>query len=68
MTLKSHQLPARGYSKRRGGSIKEGYWYDGGDCFVYGTIITGDDGTQLFVPADTATQYLMNVCGWSNVA
>jgi hypothetical protein len=50
------------------GSIKNGYWYNGDDCFIYGTIYTGDDGTQLFVPADVTTQYLMNSCGWSNVA
>ncbi|MEH0153440.1 hypothetical protein V6R21_04860 [Limibacter armeniacum] len=48
--------------------IRMGHFYDGNDCWVYGTIATGDDCETLFAPADYATQYVMNVCGWSNVA
>lgn len=48
--------------------LRGGYWYDGYDCFVFGTIITDDNCVQLFIPADAATQYLLNDCGWSNVA
>ena len=50
------------------GSISRGYFYNGGDCFIYGTWYHGDNGVSLFVPADAATQYLLNSCGWSNVA
>ncbi|MEC7770087.1 MAG: hypothetical protein VX798_02825 [Bacteroidota bacterium] len=59
------------YSKEEQGcenSIQQGYWYDGNDCFVYGTIVTGDNCQQLFIPADTSTQNLMNECGWSDIA
>jgi ribosomal protein L23 len=46
-----------------------GLWYSGGDCAIYGTIYTDDvSGDSFFVPAGAATQYLMNVCGLSNVA
>ena len=48
--------------------IERGYMYDGHDCFVYGTIVTADDGEVLFIPADIYTQLLMNRCGYSNVA
>lgn len=50
------------------GSIEKGYWYDGYDCFIWGTIVTGSDCTQMFFPSDPTTQYIMNNCGWSNVA
>ena len=49
-------------------NILKGYWYDGSDCFVYGTIITDDNCVKLFIPADTATQIVMNECGWSDMA
>jgi len=49
-------------------NIQKGYWYDGSDCFVYGTIITDDNCAKLFIPADTATQIVMNECGWSDMA
>ncbi|WP_418501398.1 hypothetical protein [Flagellimonas sp.] len=48
--------------------IQNGYWYDGDDCFVYGTIVTDDNCNKLFIPSSPATQNLMNDCGWSNVA
>ncbi|NJK94741.1 MAG: hypothetical protein HC831_30755 [Chloroflexia bacterium] len=67
-TLKSLQLPAKSESEMIHESIKSGYWFDGYDCFIYGTIITDDDGDQLFIPADLATQYLMNSCGWRYLA
>jgi hypothetical protein len=69
-TLKSLQISAKSESESESGngSITYGYWYDGSDCFIYGTIFTADDGTRLFVPADLGTQCLMNNCGWSNVA
>lgn len=68
VTLKSLQLKSSTNPQIGGGGFVRGYWYDGNDCFIYGTIYTGDDGTLLFVPADAATQSLMNNCGWSNVA
>jgi hypothetical protein len=44
-------------------------WYDGGDCATYGTIYTDDvSGVSVFQPASAETQFLMNVCGLSNVA
>ncbi|RIV70495.1 hypothetical protein [Flagellimonas aequoris] len=49
-------------------SISNGYWYDGNDCFMYGTIVTDNNCNQLFIPADETTQILMNDCGWSDVA
>lgn len=69
ITLKASLKPT--HSAKIGGpvgSIERGYWYDGYDCFVYGTIITANDGSQAFIPADVATQYLMNECGYANVA
>jgi hypothetical protein len=46
-----------------------GLWYDGGDCATYGTIYTDDvSGVSVFQPASAETQFLMNVCGLSNVA
>lgn len=46
-----------------------GLWYIGGDCATYGTIYTDDvSGDSIFVPASAGTQFLMNVCGLSNVA
>ena len=66
---KTYNKNKNSYSTRIGceGSIKRGYWYDGYDCFVFGTIITDDNCVQLFIPADAATQYLLTDCGWSNV-
>lgn len=49
-------------------SIEKGYWYDGYDCFVYGTIVTDDNCNRAFIPSSAATQFLLNECGWSNVA
>ncbi|HEY9007087.1 MAG TPA: hypothetical protein VIM75_13195 [Ohtaekwangia sp.] len=49
-------------------SIRRGYMYDGNDCFVWGTIITASNGSVYFYPADSATQLLMNRCGYANVA
>ncbi|TXD80807.1 hypothetical protein ESY86_19925 [Subsaximicrobium wynnwilliamsii] len=49
-------------------NVESGYFYDGNDCWIYGTWYHGDNGESLFVPAGAATQYLNNVCGWSNVA
>ena len=48
-------------------SVKPGYWYDGDDCFIYGTIVTGDNGGEIFIAADLATQSTMNVCGYRYV-
>jgi hypothetical protein len=49
--------------------ITRGLWYDGGDCATWGTIITDTtSGVSVFIPADAATQFLMNVCGLSNIA
>ena len=48
--------------------IVAGYFYDGNDCWIYGTWYHGDNGQSLFVPASAQTQYVMNICGWSNVA
>jgi hypothetical protein len=43
-------------------------FYNGGDCWIAGTWYHGDNGVDLFVPGSAATQYLMNICGWGNVA
>lgn len=48
--------------------IKKGYMYDGNDCFIWGTIVTTSSGRVYFYPSDSATQILMNRCGYSNVA
>ncbi|WP_026712787.1 hypothetical protein [Flavobacterium daejeonense] len=45
-----------------------GYFYDGKDCWIAGTWVTGDNGERLFIPGSAATQYLNNICGWGNVA
>jgi len=49
-------------------SIEKGYWYDGYDCFIYGTIVTDSNCNRAFIPSSVATQVLMNECGWSDVA
>ena len=36
-------------------------WFDKTD------IITGDNGNEIFIPADSATQSTMNACGYENV-
>lgn len=46
-------------------SEKRGLWYSGGDCAIYTDDVSG---VSIFVPADSATQFLMNVCGLSNLA
>ncbi len=48
-------------------SIRRGYWFDGYGCFIYGEIITGENGNEIFIPADSATQSTMNACGYENV-
>jgi hypothetical protein len=53
---------------RGGPRIVFGYFYNGGDCWIAGTWYHGDNGQSLFVPGSSATQYLNNICGWSNVA
>lgn len=68
IALRHLQPSAKVNLEKKEAPIERGYWYDGDDCFIYGTIYTGDDGTQLFVPTDAATQYLLNSCGWINVA
>jgi hypothetical protein len=50
-------------------TVTRGLWYSGGDCATYGTIYTDDvTGVSVFEPASAGTQFLMNVCGLSNVA
>lgn len=51
-----------------GPRIEFGYFYNGGDCWIAGTWYHGDNGESLFVPGSATTQYLNNICGWSNVA
>lgn len=51
-----------------GPRIVPGYFYDGNDCWIRGTWYHGDNGQSLFIPGSAATQYLNNICGWSNVA
>ena len=51
-----------------GPRIEFGYFYNGGDCWIAGTWYHGDNGQSMFVPGSAATQYLNNICGWSNVA
>jgi hypothetical protein len=48
--------------------IRKGYMYDGNDCFIWGTIVTASNGNVYFYPSNSATQLLMNRCGYSNVA
>jgi hypothetical protein len=48
--------------------IRKGYMYDGKDCFIWGTIVTTSGGNVYFYPSNSATQLLMNRCGYSNVA
>jgi hypothetical protein len=59
------QLRTGGPSRPR---IEFGYFYDGNDCWIAGTWIHGDNGVSHFIPGSAATQYLNNICGWSNVA
>jgi len=47
---------------------KPGWIFNGDDCFVYGYFTDHGDGTATFNSADAATQSLMNVCGYRNVA
>lgn len=55
--------------QRTGGPrIEFGYFYDGYDCWIAGTWYHGDNGQSIFVPGSASTQYLNNICGWSNVA
>jgi hypothetical protein len=51
-----------------GPRIEFGYFYNGGDFWIAATWYHGDNGQSLFVPGSAATQYLNNICGWSNVA
>lgn len=50
-----------------GWGISSGYFYDGRDCWIYGTWHYGNSGNDLFVPASALSQVTHNVCGWSNV-
>lgn len=64
-----HKKEENEENNRPGGpSIKFGYFYDGGDCWIAGTWYHGDNGESLFVPGSAATQILNNICGWGNVA
>jgi hypothetical protein len=57
------------FHQRTGGPrIEFGYFYDGYDCWIAGTWYHGDNGQSIFVPGSASTQYLNNICGWSNVA
>lgn len=57
------------YQQRPGGPrVEFGYFYDGYDCWIAGTWYHDDNGQSLFVPGSASTQYLNNICGWSNVA
>jgi hypothetical protein len=48
---------------------EQGWVFDNGsNCWVYGTIYHWSDGSITFLEADAATQYLLNECGWDNVA
>lgn len=38
--------------------IYRGYYGFDGNCFVYGTLIEGDNGVSIFVPADTTTRLM----------
>jgi hypothetical protein len=49
-------------------TVTPGYFYSGGDCWTYGSWITGDNGVSIFIAGSAVNQYLNNVCGWSNVA
>lgn len=50
-----------------GPRIEFGYFWGGHDCWIAGTWVHGDNGESTFIPGSAATQYLMNICGWSNV-
>lgn len=64
-----HKKETNNENQKPGGpSIEFGYFYNGGDCWIAGTWYHGDNGVDLFVPGSAATQYLMNICGWGNVA
>lgn len=43
-------------------SIERGLFGWNGTCFLWGTLITGDNGESIFIPADYETQKLLNVC------
>ena len=63
-----HRKSTNEESTQRRPSIEFGYWYTGGDCWIAGTWVHGDNGQSIFIPGSAATQYLSNICGWSNVA
>lgn len=64
-----HKKETNNENQKPGGpSIEFGYFYNGGDCWIAGTWYHGDNGVDLFVLGSAATQYLMNICGWGNVA
>lgn len=64
-----HKKQITGENFRPGGPRSEfGYFYNGSDCWIAGTWWHGDNGVDLFVPGSAATQDLMNICGWGNVA
>jgi hypothetical protein len=66
--LKSLKFAAKVNTENDGWSIESGFWYDGHDCFLYGTIYTDNNGVRLFVRSpNLATRYLMDSCGWSNM-
>ncbi|MEE9349225.1 MAG: hypothetical protein V3U80_04200 [Flavobacteriaceae bacterium] len=51
-----------------GWSEDTGYFFDG-ECFQYGTMITGDNGNSMFLYPDVTTQYLHpDVCPGHNEA
>lgn len=61
-TLKSLQLSAKSNSESGDdGGIERGYFYDG-ECFVYGTMITGDNGNNLFLPCGINCVGFDDVC------
>ncbi|MGJ1422238.1 hypothetical protein ACR79T_21655 [Sphingobacterium spiritivorum] len=43
-------------------SIEKGLYGWNGTCFIWGTLITGDNGESIFIAADIETQKLLNVC------
>lgn len=48
--------------KKAKGSIERGLYGWDGSCFIWGTLVTDDQGETLFIPASFDTQQMLNVC------